>query len=286
MDRNNTSGILYVVATPIGNLEDITLRALRILKEADYILCEDKRVTLKLLNRHSIKTNLITLHKHIEYNKTSQVISLLNNGEDIALVSDAGNPLISDPGSKLISEASKNKIKIITIPGPSSITSALSICPIPFDNFLFIGFLPDKKNKRNELLSSLHTKSDLVVIFIAPHDLKKYTEEINFLYPNIKLFFARELTKIYEETWHGNIKEFIKYAETKKLKGEIVLCLDFSKDRTSNQKKDKATILKTIQTKLQAGSSLREASKEIGKTFNISSNSIYNMYIKSKRDKR
>ena len=141
------NGVLYVVATPIGNLEDITLRALRVLKEVDYILCEDKRITSKLLNKYAIKSTLIKYHKFNEQKESENILSLLNSGKKIALVSDAGTPLISDPGESLIYEALKNRIKVSPIPGPSSLTSALSLCPFASLEFLFIGFLPHKKSK-------------------------------------------------------------------------------------------------------------------------------------------
>ncbi|MBI2995349.1 MAG: 16S rRNA (cytidine(1402)-2'-O)-methyltransferase [Candidatus Melainabacteria bacterium] len=222
------SPILYIVATPIGNLEDITLRALRILKEVDYILCEDKRITVRLLNKYEIKSKLISLHKYNEEKSTQEILSLLKEGKNIALVSDAGTPLISDPGSRLITHLRKNNIKIISIPGPSSLTSALSACGFDLREVLFLGFLPAKKSKREKIISSLKERAKVVVIFVAPHDLKKYLLEIYNIYPDIKIFYSREISKIYEENWSGNIKDLVLQLEAKPLKGEIVLILNFN----------------------------------------------------------
>src|SRR3990167_2262652 len=146
--------MLYIVATPIGNLEDITLRALRILKEVDFILCEDKRVTTKLLNKYEIKSNLISLHKYNEQKLINHVLSILQAGKNAAIVSDAGTPLISDPGLSLISSLQENDIKVVSIPGPSALTGALSICPLKTNEFLFAGFLPESKTERKKLIES------------------------------------------------------------------------------------------------------------------------------------
>ena len=220
-----TKGILYVVATPIGNLEDITLRAIRILKEADFILCEDKRQTVKLLNKYEIKSKLISFHKFNEEKIQNEVLSLLNSGKSLALVSDAGTPLISDPGSKLVLACHENKIKVISIPGSSSLTGALSVSGLDLKEFLFVGFLPGKKSKRKRLIASFNERSKNVVLFVGPHDFKKYINEIYEIFSDINVFYGRELTKIHEESWFGNIKELISNLNEFKAKGEIIFCL-------------------------------------------------------------
>ena len=212
------AGMLYIVATPIGNLEDITLRALRILKEVDFILCEDKRITVRLLNKYQIKTKLISFHKFNEQKSTDYIFSLLTSGKNIALVSDAGTPLISDPGTAIVSYARENNVKVISIPGPSALISALSVSPLRIDEFLFLGFLPSKKNKRLKVIFSLSTRSKNIILFVAPHDFKKYIKEICDIYPDIEIFYARELTKIHEEVWYGNIKNLTESLNKKKLK--------------------------------------------------------------------
>lgn len=278
-------GVLYVVATPIGNLEDITLRALRILKEVDFILCEDKRVTLRLLNKYGIKTKLIDFHKFNESKRTDYVISLIKSGKNIALVSDSGTPLISDPGSSLVTVLKSNNFKVISIPGPSALIAALSVSPLRFDEFLFLGFLPSEKTKRHKLILSLRSRSKNIILFIAPHDLKKYLKEIFDIYPEVDIFYARELTKIYEEVWSGKIKDLISAVETchgKSLKGEIVLGICF-KDSENNGSVSNEEIIKIMKSYIDKGFSLKETSRKFAKEHNLSTNKIYGMYIKKGR---
>lgn len=275
------TGFLYVVATPIGNLEDITLRALRILKEVDYILCEDKRVTVKLLNKYNIKSKLISFHKFNEIKTIIEIICLLKDGNNIALVSDAGTPLISDPGRELISALKKENIKIIPIPGACSLTTALSVLPMAFNEFLFLGFLPPEKNKRHKILSSIKRRAKNIILFIAPHDLKKYLNEIFNLYPDVSLSYARELTKIYEEIWHGKIKDLVGVCHGKPLKGEIILGINFDNE-DKNTSLSNEEIIKIMKDHIEKGFSLKDASKQIGKEFTISSNKLYDLYIKNK----
>lgn len=227
INKKTNSGILYVVATPIGNLEDITLRALRILKEVDYILCEDKRITVRLLNKYNIKTKLISFHKFNEVSEFENVLSLLKGGKNIALVSDSGTPLISDPGYKLIYGLREQNTKIVPIPGPSSLTCALSLFGIESNEFLYIGFLPAKRSKRRKIIASLKDRAKTIILFIAPHDFKKYLNEIYEFYPEIRIFYARELTKIYEDHYKGSIQYLLSEIEDKTIKGEIVLGLYF-----------------------------------------------------------
>lgn len=276
---------LYVVATPIGNLEDITLRALRILKEVDFILCEDKRITSRLLNKYDIKTKLIDFHKFNESKRIDQVISLIKSGKNIALVSDSGTPLVSDPGSTLVSALKKEKIKTISIPGPSALTAALSVSPLVLNEFLFLGFLPSEKNKRHKILSSLKAKSNNVILFIAPHDFKKYTKEIFDIYPDVDVFYARELTKIYEETWAGRIKDLINDVGAcvrKPLRGEIVLGICFN-DTENNHSVSDEEIIKIMKSYIDKGFSLKEASRKFAKEHNLSTNKIYDLYIKKRK---
>ncbi len=279
---NNKSGILYVVATPIGNLEDITLRALRILKEVDFILCEDKRVTVKLLNKYEIKTKLIPFHKYNEKTEAENILSNLKAGKSIALVSDAGSPLISDPGAELISIVYENKFKVITIPGASALISALSVCPIKFNEFTFLGFLPDKASKRNEVISSLAENSSIVVLYVAPHDFKKYIKEIDVQYSDINIFYARELTKIYEETWYGKIKDLLDLLEKKELKGEIVLVLDFREIKSKRVEINKDELISKMKEHIASGESLKETSKYFAKEYQMSSRVLYELFTKKK----
>lgn len=272
------SGSLFIVATPIGNLEDITLRALRTLKEVDLILCEDKRTTIKLLNKYNIRTKLYSYHKFNERSTTDEILKELKNGKDIALVSDAGTPLISDPGSELIKDAREENIKIVPIPGASAVISAISISDKVKNEFLFIGFLSNEKNKRIELIKSLEERTKAAILYVAPHDIKKYLSEIAEIYPNIEIFIAREITKIHEEYVSGKIKDVIDKLDKKEMKGEIVLGLLFSpKEEDKLSEEEVIRLTKELTNK---GFSLKEASKIISKENNLSKNKIYNLVIK------
>lgn len=274
-------GILYVLATPIGNLEDITLRALKTLKEVDFIFCEDKRVTIKLLNKYEIKSQLIPFHKFNESSQANLILSYLQTGKNIAIVSDAGTPLISDPGSTLISFLTENKVEIVPIPGPSALVTALSACPFPMDNFLFIGFLPSSKSQREKLITSLSSRAQNVIIYVAPHDFHKYVKEIHAIYPDIKVFYGREITKLYEEFWSGSIKELVEDLEVKKIKGEIVLCLHFDKaaNHSADNEPTKEELIDSMKKLREDGYSLKEASKILSKKFDLPSKSLYDMYL-------
>ena len=285
MSVSNDLGILYVVAMPIGNLEDITLRALRILKEVDYILCEDKRVTIKLLNKYDIKTNLIAFHKFNETKQVEYILSLLEKNKKIAIVSDAGTPLISDPGLKLVSQLLKNNYKIYPIPGPSALTCALSICPLFENEFLFVGFLPNNKTKRENLIKNIADRANLAVIFVAPHDLLNYLEEICKIYPNAEVFLTREMTKIYEEYQYCLIKDLIEKVKNKKVKGEIVLFIRPNRYK-EYKSKSKEELLNELNKKIKSGFSLKEASGLIALENNLSKKEIYNLFIKDKRLQR
>jgi len=225
---------LYIVATPIGNLEDITLRALRVFKEVDFVLCEDTRVTKKLLDKYEINTPTISYHSFSGKNKTDQVLDLLVQGKNLALVSDAGTPTVSDPGFQLVKEVRKKFgqfVKIIPLPGASALTTALSVSGLSADQFLFLGFLPHKKGKQT-LLKEIAISKRTVVFYESPHRvlktleaLKKQLEETK--QENKKITVVKELTKIYEETISGTISEilffFVEYPE--KIKGEFVFVI-------------------------------------------------------------
>ena len=278
-------GILYIVATPIGNLEDITLRALRVLKDVDYILCEDKRITTRLLNKYQIKKKLISFHKFNEIKELAYIMSLLASCKKIALVSDAGTPLISDPGLTLISTLQNKNVQIVPVPGASALTTALSLCPFDCKEVLFLGFLPKDKSKRKKIIYSLKKKSVCVVLFVPPHDFKKYLNEIYDTYPNVEVFYAKELTKIHEEYWSGKIKDLINRIETwegKSLRGEFVLLLYFNSDseETKEVTLSKGVIIEKIRNYIQKGFSLKEASKILSDELNVSRKHLYDLYVK------
>ncbi|MBA7651181.1 Ribosomal RNA small subunit methyltransferase I [subsurface metagenome] len=219
------SGDLYVVATPIGNLEDLTFRALRTLGEVSVIVCEDTRRTRKLLNKYSIKKKLISYYHPKENQKIPQIISLLKQGKNVALVTDSGTPGISDPGYPLIREAITQGIKIIPIPGPAAITAALSVAGLPTHRFLFLGFLPPKKEATKKLLVSLKNEKATLVFYLPTRKLLSFLDLTRETIGNRQIVIAREMTKIYEEFLRGTTEELLKKLEEKKLKGEATVLI-------------------------------------------------------------
>jgi 16S rRNA (cytidine1402-2'-O)-methyltransferase len=223
----NNTGTLYIVATPIGNLEDITLRALRVLKEVDYILCEDTLTTKKLLDKYEIRTKTISYHAHSTIAKESYIINMLKGGESLALVSDAGTPCISDPGVLLIANIRKEfgeNANIVPIPGPSAVISALSASGIPSSEFLFLGFLPHKKG-REKLFKEIAASKRTVVFYESTHRIMKTFASLNIHSPDCVIVVAREITKQFEQFVKGSPQEMISYFKENKDKqrGEFVV---------------------------------------------------------------
>lgn len=215
--------MLYVVATPIGNLEDITLRALRILREVDLILCEDTRHTRKLLSHYDIKTQTLSHHQHSSQAKANKIIQMLKNEKTLALVTDAGTPGISDPGNKLISQIIKQvNTKIVQpVPGPSALTAAVSISGLPCDKFLFLGFIPHKK-RRQKILQEIAESKRTVIFYESCHRIKKTLKQLNELINDERqVVVGRELTKKFETIYRGTIAEILEYDMVEK--GEFVV---------------------------------------------------------------
>ncbi|MBC8214093.1 MAG: 16S rRNA (cytidine(1402)-2'-O)-methyltransferase [Candidatus Marinimicrobia bacterium] len=216
--------MLYVVATPIGNLNDITFRAVDILKSVDFIATEDTRTTGKLLKHYSISTKMISYHEHNEILSADNICNLLEAGKEVALVSDAGTPCISDPGYRVVHQAKIIGFQVISIPGASSVTSALSVSGLPTDHFYFEGFLPRKKGRKTrfEFLCNLEAT---IVIFESPMRLLKTLSHINDFMGERVVSVCRELTKIYEETYMGTVSDSIEYFSKSKIRGEIVILI-------------------------------------------------------------
>lgn len=217
-------GILYIIATPIGNRQDITLRALAILEELDYLLCEDTRKTKLLLDFYQLKKLpiLISYYEPVEEAKVPQVISWLKLDKKVGLVSNAGTPLISDPGFKLVRECVKEKIKVEAIPGASALLTALTISGLPTDKFTFLGFLPKKNGKKEKLLKEAKYT---MVAYESPFRLIKTLETIKKLFPDREVVICRELTKVFEEVIRGKPEELLEKLKDKKIKGEIVVVI-------------------------------------------------------------
>lgn len=215
--------ILYIVATPIGNLEDFSKRGLRILSEVDLILCEDTRVTKKLLDFYRIKTPTLSYHQHSELKKTEEIIRLLDQGKDLALVSDAGTPGISDPGNKLIAkifEVRSQSIKVVPIPGASAVTTAASIADFPMDKFIFLGFPPVKK-KRRKFFQEVVSAKYPVIFYESPYRILKTLTELQG--KKLQIVVGRELTKKFETVYRGTTEEVLRQIKREEVKGEFVI---------------------------------------------------------------
>ncbi len=221
---STSKGTLSVISTPIGNLEDITFRAVRILKECEYILCEDTRVTRKLLDHYSISNQLVRYDAHMGGSLHDRVLADIASGARVALVSDAGTPCISDPGSLLIQAVFEHNLHCEVIPGPSAVTAALAIAPIQSNTFTFLGFIPQKKGRKT-FIENLSTYHHAVVFYESTHRIVKLLEQIDEYHKEQKMCICRELTKMYEEVLVGTASHLLEklYADTKKQKGEFVV---------------------------------------------------------------
>ncbi len=216
---------LYIVATPIGNMEDITRRALDVLEKADLVLCEDTRVTKKIFLRYGIKTPLLSYHQHSKVKRVEEVIEKLREGKNLALVSDAGTPGISDPGNKLIEkikEELKDKVEIKPVPGPSALTAAVSVSGFPSDSFLFLGFPPSKR-KRKVFFKKVLNSEFPVIFYESPHRILKTLKELKDLSPDLDIVLLKELTKKFEKIWRGKIRDVLKEIDKEKIRGEFVV---------------------------------------------------------------
>ncbi len=217
--------MLYVVSTPIGNLKDITLRALDILASVDLVVSEDTRTTQKLLKRYEIKARLLSYNDYNKRTRTKQILNKLEAGCDVALVSESGTPAISDPGYYLIRECIKHGFEVVPVPGACAVTAALVASGLPTDSFTFIGFLPKKKGKKHKLLEELKNQQTTVVFFESPHRLAQTLESLRLLYPEWWLAVCRELTKLHEEVVRGTVAEVAEKLSKVKPRGEYTLVL-------------------------------------------------------------
>ncbi len=286
MVRNSHSNIkeikkgLYMVATPIGNLEDITLRAIKILKNSNYILCEDTRVSKVLLEKFDIKTNIISNHKYNEKKNLNRIIQLLKKGSIISLISDAGTPNVSDPGSILVNECIKHNIEIIPIPGPSSVLSAVSVSGFS-EKFFFYGFFPEKKKVITKDLNDLSKLNSSIVFFISPKKINKIIPLLKKNFSGRKILICREMTKYFEEF----IRSEIDLLDTIKIesRGEFTVVISDKKNEKKNSQhlseSDKRIIRKMI-NKL----SIKEIVELIDKNKEISKKEIYNYCLKLKNE--
>ncbi len=271
-------GFLYIVGTPIGNLNDISFRAINILKNVSLIACEDTRQTKKIMKKFNITNNLISFNKHNSFKKIPRLINNLNKGESLALVSDAGMPSICDPGEDLIKATKSNGLNIICIPGPCAALTALVSSGFPSSKFTFEGFLPKKKSEREELLLKISKNEKTTILFEAPHRSKKLLNELKEfcgLEREIQVF--RELTKQFEEHIGNNINDVLKFFENKEILGEITIVIKGAKKIDQNSEINKLELKKELNALKEAGLSLSAASKYLAKKNHISKSTIYNL---------
>lgn len=272
------NGKLYLVATPIGNLEDITLRALRVLKEVDYIAAEDTRNTLKLLNHFEIKKPLISNHRHNEEDRENILIEKLKEGKNIAVVSDAGTPGISDPGEVIVKRAIEEEIDIIPIPGACAAINALIASGLDTKEFVFLGFLPLNKKLRKEKLEEIKNENKTIIIYEAPHKIKDSLYDLKNAIGDRKIVLARELTKIHEEFIRGNIDDIIEKSEN--LKGEMILLIEGS-DKINNENiLNNLSLDEHYNVYEKQGLDKKEIIKKIAKDRGVNKNEIYQYFIK------
>lgn len=270
--------MLYIVSTPIGNLEDITQRAIRVLKEVSIIAAEDTRHTQKLLNHYQIETHQTSYHDHNKEEKAELLISKLKEGKDAALVCDAGTPGVSDPGYYLIKRAIEENIKVVPVPGVSAVIAGLSVSGLPTDRFVFEGFIPQKRNARIEHLKKLEKEERTIILYEAPHRFIKTLKDIYDILGNRRTAVARELTKIHEEIVRGTVEEIIKAFEGKKIRGEVTIILEGAK-REAEQKIEgiKEAIQRIIN---EEGVSRSEAARRVAIRLGISKKEAYKESLK------
>ena len=272
-------GKLYIVATPIGNLEDITLRALNILREVDLIAAEDTRHTLKLLNHFEITKPLISYHRHNEEVKSDILIEKIKKGENIALVSDAGTPGICDPGESVIKKAIEENIEVIPIPGACAMINALIVSGIETKEFCFLGFLPLNKKLRKEKLEEIKKANKTTIIYEAPHKMKATLEDLKEVIENRKVVLARELTKIHEQFIRGNIEELLNKIDD--LKGEMILIIEATHETEDSKNEFECLSLEEHYKYYEKqGLNKKEIIKKIANDRKVSKNEIYMKFIK------
>ena len=272
-------GRLYLCATPIGNLEDITLRALRILRDVDIIAAEDTRRTLKLLNHYEISKPLISYHEHNKGEKGKEIVDMLKRGMNIALVSDAGMPGISDPGADLVVLATDAGITCTVVPGPSAALSALVLSGLSTKRFAFEGFLPREKKERREKLTRLKNESRTLIFYESPHRLVDVLKDMYSIFGSRRITLVRELTKIHEEVIPMDLKDAAAYYSDKSPRGEYVLVLEGKDSKSDLPDYSSITVMEHLKAYLDAGMDKKEAIKQVAKDRGIPRNEVYKYSI-------
>jgi 16S rRNA (cytidine1402-2'-O)-methyltransferase len=284
--RASSAGILYLVATPIGNLEDITLRALRVLKEVDQIACEDTRHTQKLLSHYDIHRPLVSYHEHNEITRAPELVVQLEQGAKIALVSDAGMPLVSDPGHRLVSLCLRHRIPVVPVPGASALLAALGASGLPNEEFLFAGFLPARSGERRRALERLRIEDRTIILYEAPHRIAEMVGDARAILGDRRACLAREVTKLHEEFRRGRLSELEVSLEERPARGEITLLIGAAEPAEAKQAESAQSLAERVeelmrQAKLDRKEALKLAAKERG----LTRGDAYDQLL-SDRDKR
>jgi len=274
-------GILYVVATPIGNLEDITLRAIRVLRQVDLIASEDTRRSGILLKAHDIRTRQVSLHEHNEKERSRMIIARLQEGQSIAYISDAGTPCISDPGCRLVEEAHRHQIRVVPVPGASAVIAALSVSGFPAESFLFCGFLPPKESRRRNFLASIRHEEKTIVLFESPKRIVATFKDIHDLLGDRRIVLARELTKVFEEVRPGKISQMLNLEQIKE-KGEYTLIIEgaSANDRIPSDDEIREMLSRLFSDR---SVSLRDAVREISCQTRVARKKIYEIAVELRR---
>ncbi len=273
----NRNGKLFIIATPIGNLLDITLRALEVLKSVDLILCEDTRVTNSLLRHHLINKPLTVYNDHSNESTREKIINKLKSGQNLALVSDAGTPLISDPGYKLVQEIRSQNLAIETLPGACSVISALTLSGLPSDRFMFIGFLPHKNSAKEKIFSELNSIQTTLICFESANRLLETLKLMEQYFIGRSIIIAREITKLYEETIGNNAREITQYYQENpnKLRGEIVMMISPPDENSENSEENTLKQLNTLMKEM----SLRDAVEIVANQSQLRKKEIYKLAL-------
>jgi len=276
------TGKLYICGTPIGNLDDVSIRLLKTLRKVDLIACEDTRITIKLLNRFKIKTRMISYHEHSKREKEDYLIAQLLQGQNIALVSDAGMPTISDPGEELIRRALQTGIQLEVIPGPSALIAALALSGMDTSAFTFAGFLPQRRSRRREELEQLQSEQKTIILYEAPHRLRECLLDIvEIMGAERKLAIARELTKKHEEVRRGTAGELLHHFSSSPPRGEICLLIAPAEDKAAETNWE--LIIAETEELINLGMDKKEAFKIKAKDYGIKKNELYKYFVEKKR---
>jgi len=282
MSKNTKFGALYIVATPIGNLEDISKRGLITLGNVRLCAAENTKNSKKLLRKYNLSTPLVSYHKYSKESKLNFLISTLKSGEDVGLISDAGTPLISDPGYSLVNKALEEGIKVIPIPGPSSLIAALSVSGMPLDKFIFYGFPPKKKKALESFLETLSVSDKTSIIFETKLRILSFLETLAKISPNREIFLAREMTKLHESFYRGSVVSVIEELSLKKtnLKGEFVLVIGSNKETIleDSLSEEQEKVIQVLLKSMKRSEALNLASKSFG----MKKNSLYKLLLKEK----